>query len=192
MTMASKWVSHAGMQRIKQAAKFVEQSEFKYKMTANAKEQGFQRLGKQEALLKARAAYRQELYMENVQKIASEFQRLRDVEDRRRKELDAALERSRRPCSYRGVDGVGPGAAGSALLARLLAHVAVYDQLLSADDIAVHVRMGRRGGAERGVSHSRDAARLFALAAEHFERHHNMSPTISGCASSTLSVYVII
>ena len=64
------------MQRIKQAAiKLVEQSEFKYKMTANAKEQGLQRLGKQEALLKARAAYRQELYMENVQKIASEFQR---------------------------------------------------------------------------------------------------------------------
>ena len=28
-------------------------SEFKYKMTANAKEQGLQRLGKQEALLKA-------------------------------------------------------------------------------------------------------------------------------------------
>ena len=52
------------MQRIKQAAiKLVEQSEFKYKMTANAKEQGLQRLGKQEALLKARAAYRQELYM---------------------------------------------------------------------------------------------------------------------------------
>ena len=52
--------SHAGMQRIKQAAiKLVEQSEFKYKMTANAKEQGLQRLGKQEALLKARAAYRQ-------------------------------------------------------------------------------------------------------------------------------------
>ena len=48
------------MQRIKQAAiKLVEQSEFKYKMTANAKEQGLQRLGKQEALLKARAAYRQ-------------------------------------------------------------------------------------------------------------------------------------
>ena len=47
------------MQRIKQAAiKLVEQSEFKYKMTANAKEQGLQRLGKQEALLKARAAYR--------------------------------------------------------------------------------------------------------------------------------------
>ena len=48
------------MQRIKQAAiKLVEQSEFKYKMTANAKEQGLQRLGKQEALLKDRAAYRQ-------------------------------------------------------------------------------------------------------------------------------------
>ena len=76
-------VSHAGMQRIKQAAiKLVEQSEFKYKMTANAKEQGLQRLGKQEALLKARAAYRQELYMENVQKIASEFQRLRSVTQR--------------------------------------------------------------------------------------------------------------
>ena len=52
------------MQRIKQAAiKLVEQSEFRYEMTANAKEQGLVRLGKQEALLKARAAYRQELYM---------------------------------------------------------------------------------------------------------------------------------
>ena len=118
--------AHAGMQRIKQAAiKLVEQSEFKYKMTANAKEQGLQRLGKQEALLKARAAYRQELYMENVQKIASEFQRLRDdVEDRRRKELDAALERSRRPCVIGASMASGRARQGRHFWHGCLAHVA--------------------------------------------------------------------
>ena len=67
------------MQRIKQAAiKLVEQSEFKYKMTANAKEQGLQRLGKQEALLKARAAYRQStrVYVSLIQSTESSEQNL--------------------------------------------------------------------------------------------------------------------
>ena len=99
--------------------------------------------------------------MENVQKIASEFQRLRDdVEDRRRKELDAALERSRRPCVIGASMASGRARQGRHFWHGCLAHVAVYDKLLSADDIAVHVRMGRQGGAERGAastSRSRDA-----------------------------------
>jgi len=115
-----------------------------------------------------------------VQKIASEFQRLRDdVEDRRRKELDAALERSRRPCVIGASMASGRARQGRHFWHGCLAHVAVYDKLLSADDIAVHVRMGRQGGAERGAastSRSRDAARLFALAAEHFEKAAQHEP----------------
>lgn len=91
--------SKEGLQRIKAAAiKLVEQADFKAKMDNKAAEHGKARLSKQEALSEARANYRTELYMSNVKDIANEFRRLRDdVADRQRKELDAALERSRRP-----------------------------------------------------------------------------------------------
>ena len=170
-----------GVRKIKAAAiKLVEQAEFKFKMDMNAADKGHQRLGKQEALLKARASYRTELYMSNVQALASEFKGLRDdVEDRRRKELDAALERSRRPAVVGASMASGRARQGRHFWHGCLAHVAVYDCLLSSDDVAVHVRSGRVGGAERGAAataRSRDASRLFALAADHFNRAAQSEP----------------
>ena len=165
--------SKEGIQKIKAAAiKLVEQADFKAKMDAKASEHGKQRLGKQEALTKARANYRTELYMANVQEIATEFRRLRDdVADRRRKELDAALERSRRPPVVGATTTSGRARQGRHFWHGCLAHVAVYDCHVTADDVARHCRAGETGGAAMGGSpprRARDAARLFALAAEHF------------------------
>ena len=164
--------SKEGLQRIKAAAiKLVEQADFKAKMDNKAKEHGKARLGKQEALQQARANYRTELYMSNVKNIANEFRRLRDdVADRARKELDAALERSRRPVVVGATCPSGRARSGRHFWHGCLSHVAVYDGYLSPDDVARHARAGATGGSALGgtAARERDAARLFALAAERF------------------------
>ncbi|KAH8092953.1 hypothetical protein JL720_5123 [Aureococcus anophagefferens] len=164
--------SKEGLQRIKAAAiKLVEQADFKAKMDNKAKEHGKARLGKQEALQQARANYRTELYMSNVKNIANEFRRLRDdVADRTRKELDAALERSRRPVVVGATCPSGRARSGRHFWHGCLSHVAVYDGYLSPDDVARHALAGATGGSALGgtAARERDAARLFALAAERF------------------------